>query len=142
MVALPPVATTSFPGISRPAPATPPIGVDAPARVASDGQGSPATAAVAEATARSREAQEQARAEANRNAERAQLSGEDRPKAQLPQPRFAQNVGLFDDSFRVFVDIVLATDSSQRVARVYGTPPAPKLETAGRGAAGSVNISA
>ncbi|MCA3263958.1 MAG: hypothetical protein ING44_18590 [Telmatospirillum sp.] len=53
-------------------------------------------------------------------------AGNGRPPAALPTPPYSQNVGLYDNSTRVFVDIVLSGDSGKRVARVFGTPPPPK----------------
>jgi hypothetical protein len=49
-----------------------------------------------------------------------------RPPAAVPTPPYSQSVGLYDNSTRVFVDIVLSGDSGKRVARVFGTPPQPK----------------
>jgi len=66
------------------------------------------------------------------NSSRALAAGGDpsaasgRPQAALPTPPYSQNVGLYDNSTRVFVDIVLSGDSGKRVARVFGTPPPPK----------------
>jgi hypothetical protein len=66
------------------------------------------------------------------NSSRALAAGGDpaaatgRPAATVPTPPYSQNVGLYDNSTRVFVDIVLSGDSGKRVARVFGTPPPPK----------------
>lgn len=113
MVALPPIAT-SFPGAARPATTAPVNGAGEAVRLTQEAQA----------------------------AERLQGDPENRPKPQLPEPRFARNVGLFDDSFRVFVDIVLSNDASNRVARVYGTPPAQKVDGPNRSTGAPVNISA
>lgn len=136
MVALPPIAT-SFPGAARPATTAPVNGAGEAVRLTQEAQ-----AAAAEANARTRQTQEQARSAAAQAAERLQGDPENRPKPQLPEPRFARNVGLFDDSFRVFVDIVLSNDASNRVARVYGTPPAQKVDGPNRSTGAPVNISA
>lgn len=48
-----------------------------------------------------------------------------RSKPQIPDPPFTQSVGLYNNSTRVFVDIVLSGDQGRRVARVFGTPPVP-----------------
>jgi regulator of protease activity HflC (stomatin/prohibitin superfamily) len=92
-----------------------------------------AQAAASESTNRARAAQEQARANAERAADQLAQDTNDRPKAQLPDPLFSQSVGLFNNSFKVFVDIVLNNDSGRRVARVYGTPPAEPLNIPGPG---------
>lgn len=63
-----------------------------------------------------------------------------RPKPQIPDPPFAQSVGLYNNSTRVFVDIVLSGDQGRRVARVFGTPPAPAASSSG--GSGPVNITA
>jgi hypothetical protein len=55
-------------------------------------------------------------------------AGSNRPPAAVPTPPYSQNVGLYDNSTRVFVDIVLSGDSGKRVARVFGTPPPPKAK--------------
>ena len=66
------------------------------------------------------------------NSSRALAAGSDpsaasgRPAVTVPTPPYSQNVGLYDNSTRVFVDIVLSGDSGKRVARVFGTPPPPK----------------
>ncbi|MCZ8311725.1 MAG: hypothetical protein O9320_12790 [Magnetospirillum sp.] len=68
------------------------------------------------------------------NSSRALAAGGDpsaasgRPAAAVPTPPYSQNVGLYDNSTRVFVDIVLSGDSGKRVARVFGTPPPPKAK--------------
>lgn len=129
MVALPPLAaTTTFPGIARPAPVAQPGGATEAVRVAQEAQ-----AAASESASRARAAQDQARAVAERAADRLQQESNERPKAQLPDPLFSQSVGLFNNSFRVFVDIVLNNDTGRRVARVYGTPPAEPLNIPGPG---------
>jgi hypothetical protein len=63
-----------------------------------------------------------------------------RPRPQIPDPPFTQSVGLYNNSTRVFVDIVLSGDQGRRVARVFGTPPAPAAAPAG--GARPVNITA
>jgi hypothetical protein len=130
MVALPPLAaTTTFPGLNRPAPVAQSSGGASEAvRAAQEAQ-----AAASESTARTREAQERVRAQAERAADQLAQDQSDRPKAQLPDPLFSQSVGLFNNSFKVFVDIVLNNDSGRRVARVYGTPPAEPLNIPGPG---------
>lgn len=129
MVALPPLAaTTTLPGLARPAPLAQPNGASEAVRAAQEAQ-----ASASESTNRARAAQDQARANAERAADRLAQDGNDRPKAQLPDPLFSQSVGLFNNSFRVFVDIVLNNDSGRRVARVYGTPPAEPLNIPGPG---------
>jgi hypothetical protein len=130
MVALPPLAaTTTYPSSARSAPAAAaPSGAGEAVRAAQEAQ-----ATASEAANRTRAAQEQARANAERAADRLQQESNDRPKAQLPDPLFSQSVGLFNNSFRVFVDIVLNNDSGRRVARVYGTPPAEPLNIPGPG---------
>lgn len=66
------------------------------------------------------------------NGSRALAAGADpssatgRPAAAVATPPYSQSVGLYENSTRVFVDIVLAGNSDQRVARVFGTPPQPK----------------
>ena len=113
MVALPPLAaTTTFPSLARSAPVAQPNG------------------GASEAV---RAAQDKVRAQAERAADQLQQDSNERPKAQLPDPLFSQSVGLFNNSFRVFVDIVLNNDSGRRVARVYGTPPAEPLNIPGPG---------
>jgi hypothetical protein len=129
MVALPPLAaTTTFPGLARPAPVAQPGGASAAVRVAQEAQ-----AAASESTNRTRAAQEQSRANADRAADQLAQNEDNRPRAQLPSPLFSQSVGLFNNSFRVFVDIVLNNDAGRRVARVYGTPPAEPLNIPGPG---------
>lgn len=130
MVALPPLAaTTTFPGLARPAPVAQSSGGASEAvRVTQEAQ-----ASASEATARARQAQEQVRAQAERAADQLQQGSGEGPKAQLPDPLFSQSVGLFNNSFRVFVDIVLNNDTGRRVARVYGTPPAEPLNIPGPG---------
>jgi hypothetical protein len=130
MVALPPLAaTTTFPSLARSAPVAQPNGGASEAvRAAQEAQSS-----AADATARARAAQDKVRAQAERAADQLQQDSSERPKAQLPDPLFSQSVGLFNNSFRVFVDIVLNNDSGRRVARVYGTPPAEPLNIPGPG---------
>lgn len=53
-------------------------------------------------------------------------AGNGRPPADVPTPPYSQSIGLYDNSTRVFVDIVLSGDQGKRVARVFGTPPVPK----------------
>ncbi|MCM0021043.1 MAG: hypothetical protein NBV67_13690 [Tagaea sp.] len=105
-----------------------PGGASEAVRVAQEAQ-----AAAAESTNRTRAAQEQSRANAERAASQLAQEGNAGPRAQLPDPLFSQSVGLFNNSFRVFVDIVLNNDSGRRVARVYGTPPAEPLNIPGPG---------
>jgi regulator of protease activity HflC (stomatin/prohibitin superfamily) len=130
MVALPPLAaTTSFPGLIRPAPvAQSSGGASEVVRATQEAQ-----AAAAESTDRARAAQERVRAQTERAADQLAQEGESRPRPQLPDPLFSQSVGLFNNSFKVFVDIVLNNDSDRRVARVYGTPPAEPLNIPGPG---------
>lgn len=141
MVALPPLAaTTTFPGLNRPAPVTQP-GVVSDAARAPD-----APALSSAASAKIRQQQDQAAALAEQAQAQNQRSGESRQLPALPPSPYAQNVGLFDNSFRVFVDIVLSNDENRTVARVFGTPPvdkqkvAPIAGAAARPASAPVNI--
>lgn len=121
MVALPPLAaTTTFPGLNRPAPVTQPGAVSDSARAPD------APALSSAASAKIRQQQDQAAALAEQARAQNQRSGESRQTPSLPPSPYAQNVGLFDNSFRVFVDIVLSGDENRTVARVFGTPPAQK----------------
>ncbi|MBC8790346.1 MAG: hypothetical protein C6Y20_01950 [Tagaea sp. CACIAM 22H2] len=121
MVALPPLAaTTTFPGLNRPAPVTQPGAVSDSARAPD------APALSSAASAKIRQQQDQAAALAEQAQAQNQRSGESRQTPSLPPSPYAQNVGLFDNSFRVFVDIVLSGDENRTVARVFGTPPAQK----------------
>lgn len=134
MVALLPItATPTLPGFARPAPVSQSGFASSPAQ---PGNGSPigggaASSAIANETRRS--LVEQAK----------QVQGTDdtgansRPRAKLPSPPYAQNVGLYENSTRVYVDIVLSGDESRRVARVFGTPPTPAPPQATRSAAPS-----
>jgi len=121
MVALPPLAaTTTFPGLTRPAPVTQP-------GVVSDSARAPdAPALGSAASAKIRQQQDKAAALAEQAQAQNQRSGESRQGPALPPSPYSQNVGLFDNSFRVFVDIVLSNDENRTVARVFGTPPAQK----------------
>jgi hypothetical protein len=126
MVALPPItAGSTLPGYTRqaataptPAPAQPAPGSATPSSAIGGGA---ATSAIANQARK--ELFEGTRALASGGSP-AEASG--RPRASLPEPPYSQNIGLYDNSTRVFVDIVLSGDSGQRVARVFGTPPAPK----------------
>jgi len=121
MVALPPLAaTTTFPGLNRPAPVTQPGAVSDSARAPD------APALSSAASAKIRQQQDQAAALAEQAQAQNQRSGESRQTPSLPPSPYAQNVGLFDNSFRVCVDIVLSGDENRTVARVFGTPPAQK----------------
>lgn len=121
MVALPPLAaTTTFPGLNRPVPVTQPGAVSDSARAPD------APALSSAASAKIRQQQDQAAALAEQAQAQNQRSGESRQTPSLPPSPYAQNVGLFDNSFRVFVDIVLSGDENRTVARVFGTPPAQK----------------
>jgi hypothetical protein len=121
MVALPPLAaTTTFPGLTRPAPVTQP-------GAASDSARAPDAPVISSAaSAKIRQQQDQAAALAEQAQAQNQRSGESRQGPALPPSPYSQNVGLFDNSFRVFVDIVLSNDENRTVARVFGTPPAQK----------------
>jgi hypothetical protein len=129
MVALPPLAAPSIPSVARPAQVVQPSAGSTQETVRQTQQAQ----AAAEASAnRQAQQQEQLRAAADRAQDQLDLNDQ-RPKPQVPEPAFAQNVGLFNNSFRVFVDIVLSSDTGRRVARVYGTPPAEKLDIPGPG---------
>ncbi|MBL8806351.1 MAG: hypothetical protein JNN22_05845 [Rhodospirillales bacterium] len=122
MVALPPItATSTLPGFARPAP------VSLPGSGSNASQGD--TAAPIGGGAASSAIANQARRTLVDQAKQAQGSengdGSNRPRPQVPSPPFSQNVGLYDNSTRVYVDIVLSGDESRRIARVFGTPPAP-----------------
>jgi hypothetical protein len=121
MVALPPLAaTTTFPGLSRPAPVAQP-------GAASDAARAPDAPVIGSAaTAKIRQQQDQAAALAEQAQAQNQRSGEGRQTPALPPSPYSQNIGLFDNSFRVFVDIVLSNDENRTVARVFGTPPTQK----------------
>ena len=125
MVALPPItATSTLPGYARPVPVSQP----SPAIEAARG-GAGAGASIGGGAASSAIANQsrQALVEASKNAVTGDPATEveSKPRAQLPSPPFSQNVGLYVNSTRVFVDIVLSGDENRRVARVFGTPPAP-----------------
>lgn len=121
MVALPPLAaTTTFPGLTRPAP------VSQPGVVSDSARAPDAPALGSAATAKIRQQQDQAAALAEQAQAQNQRSGESRQGPALPPSPYSQNIGLFDNSFRVFVDIVLSNDENRTVARVFGTPPAQK----------------
>ncbi len=121
MVALPPIsATTTLPGYARPVPVAQPGPTAGAARGDSGGPpigGGAASSAIANQTQR-------ALFEKSKEAAANGDESNSRPRAQIPSPPFAQSVGLYDNSTRVFVDIVLSSDQSRRVARVFGTPPA------------------
>ena len=121
MVALPPLAaTTTFPGLTRPAPVSQP-------GAASDAARAPDAPVISSAaSAKIRQQQDQAAALAEQSQAQNQRSGEGRQAPSLPNPPYSQNVGLFDNSFRVFVDIVLSSDQNRTVARVFGTPAGAK----------------
>lgn len=134
MVALPPLAaTTTFTGLTRPTPVTQPGGAGDAARAPD------APALGSAASAKIRQQQDRAAALAEQAQAQNQRDGESRQLPSLPPSPYSQNVGLFDNSFRVFVDIVLSNDENRTVARVFGTPPAQKPQ-AGRDAATPVNI--
>ncbi len=121
MVALPPLAaTTTFPGLARPAP------VSQPGVVSDSARAPDAPALGSAATAKIRQQQDQAAALAEQAQAQNQRSGEGRQAPSLPPSPYSQNIGLFDNSFRVFVDIVLSNDENRTVARVFGTPPTQK----------------
>jgi hypothetical protein len=126
MVALPPLAaTTTFAGLNRPVPVSQP-GTASDAARAQDLQ-----AAGSAASAKIRQQQDKAQAAADQQAAaQAASANEGRQAPALPNPPYSQNVGLFDNSFRVFVDIVLSGGDNRTVARVFGTPPASKQDTA------------
>ncbi|MBL8831152.1 MAG: hypothetical protein JNL71_02065 [Rhodospirillales bacterium] len=124
-MALPPItATTTLPGYARPVPVSQP----APAPVAARG-GTNAGASIGGGAASSAIANQakQALLEASKSTAAGEpaTDSNNKPRAQLPSPPFSQNVGLYVNSTRVFVDIVLSGDENRRVARVFGTPPAP-----------------
>jgi hypothetical protein len=124
MVALPPItATSTLPGFARPVPVAQPSPATQVARGGNTGAsigGGAASSAIANQS-------RQALVEASKQAVAGDpaTESEARPRAQLPSPPFSQNVGLYVNSTRVFVDIVLSGDENRRVARVFGTPPAP-----------------
>lgn len=122
MVALPPItATSTLPGFARPVPVSQP----SPAAQAAGGGG--ATIGGGAASSAIANQSRQALVDASKKAvagDRA-AEGDAKPRAQLPSPPYSQNVGLYANSTRVFVDIVLSGDENRRVARVFGTPPAP-----------------
>lgn len=124
MVALPPItATSTLPGFARPVPVSQPSPAAQPARgsvVGASIGGGAASSAIANQA-------RQTLVEASKKAVAGDpaAEGDTKPRAQLPSPPFSQNVGLYVNSTRVFVDIVLSGDENRRVARVFGTPPAP-----------------
>jgi hypothetical protein len=124
MVALPPItATSTLPGFARPVPVSQPSPAAQAARGGAAGAsigGGAASSAIAD---QSRQTLVEASKKAVAGAPPAEA--EAKPRAQLPSPPFSQNVGLYVNSTRVFVDIVLSGDENRRVARVFGTPPAP-----------------
>lgn len=125
MVALPPItATTTLPGFARPVPVSQP----SPAATAVRG-GASAGASIGGGAASSAIANQarQSLIEASKSTAAGEpaTDSSSKPRAQLPSPPFSQNVGLYVNSTRVFVDIVLSGDENRRVARVFGTPPAP-----------------
>jgi hypothetical protein len=124
MVALPPItATSTLPGFARPVP------VSQPSPAAQAARGGAAGASIGGGAASSAIANQarQTLVEASKKAVAGDpaAEAETKPRAQLPSPPFSQNVGLYVNSTRVFVDIVLSGDENRRVARVFGTPPAP-----------------
>jgi hypothetical protein len=131
MVALPPItATSTLPGYARPVPVAQPGSAADGAR--GDGSGS-----IGGGAATSAIANQAKRALVEQSKEAADAESKNRPRAEIPSPPFAQSVGLYDNSTRVYVDIVLSSDQSRRVARVFGTPPAT---VPARGATESVNF--
>jgi len=118
-------ASPNLSGFVRPVPAAQPAaGVAAPRPAPAQGPsigGGAATSAIANQA-------RQAIVERSRATVADTTPGGDdgaRAKPQIPDPPFTQSVGLYNNSTRVFVDIVLSGDQGRRVARVFGTPPAP-----------------
>lgn len=133
MVALAPLtAGVNSPGFVRLGPpAQTQAGQAAPNSSAKDSTAAPAVSISIGGGAASSAIADKVRAELV-NGSRALAAGADpssangRPAAAVASPPYSLNVGLYENSTRVFVDIVLAGNSDQRVARVFGTPPQPK----------------
>ncbi len=122
MVALPPIsATTTLPGFARPVPVAQPGSASGAARgeVGAPIGGGAASSAIANQARRVLVEQSKDAATGDTG------GGSGGPRAAIPSPPFTQSVGLYDNSTRVYVDIVLSGDETRRVARVFGTPPAP-----------------
>ena len=123
MVALPPItATSTLPGFARPVPVSQPSPA---AQAARGGAGASIGGGAASSAIASQSRQTLVEASKKAVAGDPATEAEAKPRAQLPSPPFSQNVGLYVNSTRVFVDIVLSGDENRRVARVFGTPPAP-----------------
>ncbi len=121
MVALPPItATTNLPGYARPVPVSQP----GPALDAARGAGARASIGGGAASSAIANQARQSLVEASKETAAGEPNSQ-KERARLPDPPFTQSVGLYVNSTRVFVDIVLNGDENRRVARVFGTPPAP-----------------
>jgi hypothetical protein len=133
MVALPPItAGSTAPGFVRPSVTVQAPSAPAPAsRPAASPVAAPAVSIELGSGAASSAIANQVRRDLI-NSSRALAAGSEpsaassRPPVTLPDPPYTQSVGLYDNSTRVFVDIVLSGDQGKRVARVFGTPPPPK----------------
>ena len=123
MVALPPIsAASTLPGYARP------VAVAQPAPTADAGRGAAVTIGGGAASSAIANKARQALVDPNKGAPPAsQPAAEtsDQPRVQLPTPPFSQSVGLYSGSTRVYVDIVQSGEDGRRIARVFGTPPAP-----------------
>lgn len=133
MVALPPItAGVSVPGFVRPVTSAPAQSAPAPAPSPSPSRASaPAVSIELGGGAASSAIANQVRRDLINSSRALAAGGEPaaanaRPPVTVPDPPYSQSVGLYDNSTRVFVDIVLSGDSGKRVARVFGTPPPPK----------------
>jgi|GEM_PF-6973176 len=133
MVALPPITAGSpAPGFVRSATPAPAPSAPAPASSPTQSRASgPAVSIEIGSGAASSAIANQVRRDLINSSRALAAGGEPsaanaRPPVTLPDPPYTQSVGLYDNSTRVFVDIVLSGDSGKRVARVFGTPPAPK----------------
>jgi len=133
MVALPPItAGSTAPGFVRASVAVQASSASAPAsRPAASPVAAPAVSIELGGGAASSAIASQVRRDLINGSRALAAGGEassavSRPPVTLPDPPYTQNVGLYDNSTRVFVDIVLSGDQGKRVARVFGTPPPPK----------------
>ncbi|MBI3505501.1 MAG: hypothetical protein HY059_11725 [Proteobacteria bacterium] len=143
MVALPPItATSNLPGYARPvAVAQPAPAADAARSAAS----AAATAAAVGGGAASSAIANKAR-QVLVDASKSTAAGEpatdssNQPRAQLPTPPFAQSVGLYSGSTRVYVDIVQSGDDGRKIARVFGTPPAQSTRQGSATSSAPVNF--
>ena len=125
MAISPLTASPNLSGFARPVPAAQPAaGVAAPRPAPAQ---SPAIGGGAATSAIANQARQSIVERSRATVADTAPNGEDgsRPKPQIPDPPFTQSVGLYNNSTRVVVDIVLSGDQGRRVARVFGTPPAP-----------------